>query len=144
MGGNVMFGRQVTLADGDPQGLFERDFEPVEQLVDANLQSRVFMHQRIANQHPRQPPVFLGKAQQQGEHHLYLSQAVFFLGGDLVNDGKEAGFDEFDQPLEHLRLAGEMTIQCRFRDVDPFGQCGGGDFLGSGILQHFCDDLQNL
>ena len=61
-----------------------------------------------------------------------------------VDDGKEARFDELNQPFEHLRLAGEVPIERRFRNIQPGCECGCGDLLAFRILQHLRERLQNL
>jgi hypothetical protein len=48
------------------------------------------------------------------------------------------------QPLEHLRLAGEMAVQGRFGKFQFAGQRGGGDLVAFGLLQHLGQSFQNL
>jgi hypothetical protein len=53
-------------------------------------------------------------------------------------------FDEFDQPLEHLGLAGEVAVQGRFAHVQPSRQGRRSDALGARLLQHRRQRLKNL
>jgi len=57
---------------------------------------------------------------------------------------KNARLDEFDQSFEHLRLAGEMAVQGRFRHGQSGRQCGSGDLFAFRLLQHCGEGLKNL
>ena len=61
----------------------------------------------------------------------------------LVDQGEHRLLDEIDQPLEHLRLAGEMPVQGRLAHLQPRRQGGGGDALAR-LLQHLRQSLQDL
>ncbi|MCY1310850.1 hypothetical protein D9M70_610870 [compost metagenome] len=110
MRGHVGFRRQAAVGDGDAQRLLQRRFDAVVDVVDAFLQAVVFRDQGVAGQHPRHPLVAFREGQQHGYRLMGLGQAVGLGGGDLVHQREDAGFDEFDQPFEHLRLAGEMPV----------------------------------
>jgi hypothetical protein len=45
--------------------------------------------------------------------------------------------DEFDQPFEHLGLAGEVAVERRFRNVKFCSQSGGGDLFTLGDSSMF-------
>ena len=75
---------------------------------------------------------------------LDLGEAVAFVFGNPVDDAEEAGFDEFDQAFEHLRLAGEVPVERGFRAFQLGRQGSGGDFLPLGLLEHAGQRLQNL
>ncbi|MOA23716.1 hypothetical protein D3C78_1443550 [compost metagenome] len=67
-----------------------------------------------------------------------------FGDGDLVHQREDAGLDEFDQPFEHLRLAGEVPVQRGFRYLQARGKGGRGDPGRVRLLQHLGQGLQNL
>ncbi len=73
-----------------------------------------------------------------------LAQAVLFAQRDLVDQAEHGLLDEFDQPLEHLRLAGEVPVERGFGDIQPGGQTGRGDFFATRLLQHAGQRLQDL
>ena len=73
-----------------------------------------------------------------------MLQALLFFVFDPVNDSEQAGFDEPDQPFEHLRLAGEVAIERGFGAFEPGGERGGGDLFTFGCLQHRRQCLQDL
>ena len=129
---------------GDAQRLLDGALDAVEELVDAQLQAFVLVHQRIADKHARHAAVLLGKAEQQREDAFHLLQTILLFGGNLVDQPEHGLFDEFDQAFEHLRLAGEVAIQCCFGQVQPCGQRGRGDLFALGLFQHFGDGLQDL
>src|SRR3989338_9068807 len=62
MSAEIMLGIQRSLRRGHFQTLLEGRFDSVQQLVDAGLQARIFVHQGVAHQHPRQAAVLLRKA----------------------------------------------------------------------------------
>jgi hypothetical protein len=53
-----------ALRGSDLEALLECRLDAVQQLVDPGLQPRVFMHQRVAHQNPRQAAILLREAQQ--------------------------------------------------------------------------------
>ena len=57
---------------------------------------------------------------------------------------EDALLDELDQPLEHLRLAGEVAVQRRLAHFQPGRQRRRGDALGARLLQHGGQRLQDL
>ena len=63
---------------------------------------------------------------------------------DLVDQREHRLFDEFDQSLEHLRLAREVPVQRRLAHLQARRQRGGGDALAVGLLQHRRQGLQDL
>ncbi|KAG1386458.1 hypothetical protein G6F60_014469 [Rhizopus arrhizus] len=67
-----------------------------------------------------------------------------FGDGNLVHQRENAGFDEFDQPFEHLRLAGEVPVERGFRHFQARGQGGCGAAGRMRLLQHLGQCLQNL
>ena len=69
---------------------------------------------------------------------------MLFLAGDLIDQPEQRRFDELDQPLEHLRLAGKVPVKRRFRDRKLGGQRRRGDALALGLLQHLGQRLQDL
>ena len=102
------------------------------------------MHQGIAGEDPGHAPVALGKAQQQVQDQFHLLQAHFLFRRDLVDEAQQAGLDEFDEALEHLGLAGEVTIEGGLGAFEAGGQGGRGDFLALGLFQHGRQGLQYL
>ena len=118
--------RQALLADGIADGLLETGLEPLGHLINATLQARVFADQRVAHQHAGHTGVLLGKGQQHGDNRPQLAQPVRLLGRNLVDQGKNAAFDEVDQPFEHLRLAGKVPVQRGFGHLQPACQCRRG------------------
>ncbi|EKE17903.1 MAG: hypothetical protein ACD_10C00219G0001 [uncultured bacterium] len=104
----------------------------------------MFIDQRITNQHARHAAVFLGEAEEQADDHFDLLEALRFFRRDLIDDAEQTLLNEFDQPFEHLRLAGEMAIKGGLRTVEPGSQCGGGDLFTFGHFEHAGQGLQNL
>src|SRR6185295_8563248 len=128
----------------DPQRLAKRGLELLDELVDPRLQALVLVHERIADQHARHPLVLFGKAQQHDHRLLGLGRAVFRLGLDLVHEREHRRFDELDQTLEHLRLAGEMPVERSLRHVELCSERGGRDLLATRRLEHRRKRLQDL
>jgi hypothetical protein len=60
-------------------------------------------------------PGLLAAKEQHLQHRVRLRHAVGLALGDLVDQAEDARLDELDQALEHLRLAGEVAVQRRFR-----------------------------
>jgi hypothetical protein len=73
-----------------------------------------------------------------------LQQAVVLLLGNPVDQAEHGRFDKFDQPLEHLRLAGEMAVQRRLGELQLARQRSGGNPVALGLFQHFGQCLQYL
>jgi len=71
-------------------------------------------------------------------------QAVFVLRGDLVDQAEDGRLDELDQALEHLRLAREVAVQRRFRDLQPAASAAVGDAIAARLLQHRSQRLEDL
>src|SRR6185295_5895286 len=88
--------------------------------------------------------VLLSEAEQDADDCLELPQAALFLAGDLVDEREQRLLDEFDQPLEHLRLAAKMTVERGLRNVEAGREGGGGDPLAGRMLQHLRQRLQDL
>ena len=136
--------RELFLRRGDAQRLLDRGFDLVVQQVDARLQALVLIDQRVADQNARHAAVALGEAEEQGEDLLDLPQTLCFLRFNAVDDAEQARFDELDQAVEHLRLAGEVAIERGFGTIEPSGEGGGRDLLAFGCLQHPGQRLQDL
>lgn len=100
--------------------------------IHALVQAVVFKHQRIAHHDARHARIALGKLQQHGEHAAQFVRRFVRSLGDLIEQTEHTGFDEFDQALEHLRLAGEMAVERGFADLELGGQCRGGDPIEPG------------
>ena len=121
-------------------------------LVHALLQAFMLKHQRITHHHPHHAGVAFTKLQQQRDDAAGLAQPYFcrLVGGrhvtpgDLLHEREHGLLDEVDEPLEHLRLAGEMAVQRRFTHRQTRGQCGRSDALGAGLFQHGRQRLQDL
>ena len=62
----------------------------------------------------------------------------------LVDQREDARLDELDQPFEHLRFAGEVSVQGRFAHRKLGGQRGGGHTLAARLLEHAGQRLQDL
>src|SRR5262249_44388240 len=75
---------------------------------------------------------------------LGLAAAVGFVGGDLVGEREDRALDELDQPLVHLRLGREVTVERRLRDAQLLGQRSGRDLSPLRLLEHLCQRLQAL
>ena len=69
---------------------------------------------------------------------------MLFTVTDLVDQAEDRGLDEFNQALEHLRLAGEMAVQRGFGDIKARRQRSRGDPVPLGVLQHGSQCLQYL
>ncbi len=102
------------VAGGDPEALLDRRFDALDKLVDALLQPLVLVDQRIADQYPCHALVGLGELQQHRHDRAHLPQPRRFAGADLVDQAEYRGFDELDEALEHLGLAGEVAIERGF------------------------------
>src|SRR5207253_4246057 len=75
---------------------------------------------------------------------LHLRVGAGLALDHLVDEREDALLDELDQPLEHLRLAREVAIERRFRDVEARGERCGGDAIGTRLLQHRRQRLEDL
>ena len=64
--------------------------------------------------------------------------------GDMVDQGEHRLLDELDQALEHLRLAGEMPVERGLADTEAGRQSCRRDALGTRLLQHLGQRLQDL
>ena len=97
------------------------------------------------------PGIFLSKLNQHGRSarpgarplRLPIVQPGLALL-DLTGEGEDRLLDEFNQALEHLRLAGKVAVQRRFADLQPRRQRGRGDALATGLFQHGGQRLQDL
>eukprot|EP01136_Pigoraptor_vietnamica_P032189 Opistho-1_new@93748 len=127
------------------QHLAQRGLDLVEELVHALLQTLVLEHQRIADHDARHTGVALGELHEQHEDagRLLAAGGTFALE-DLVDQREDALLDEVDEALEHLGLAREVAVQGRLAHLEPRGQRGGGDPLGTRLLQHGGQRLQDL
>lgn len=121
-------------------------------LVHALLQAFMLKHQRITHHHPHHAGVAFAKLQQQRDDAAGLAQSHFgrLVGGrhvtpgDLLHQRENGLLDEVNEPFEHLRLAGEMAVQRRLAHRQPRGERSRGDALGTRLLQHLGQHLQNL
>ena len=91
-------------------------------LVDALLQTFVLIHQRVAGQHTRHAAVLLREIKQHRHDRLDLLYAAFLFLSDLVDQSENSLFDELNQALEHLGLAGEVAVQRGFGKLQPCRQ----------------------
>jgi hypothetical protein len=73
-----------------------------------------------------------------------LRDAVGRFGRNAVDEREQSRFDEFDQPLEHLRLAGEMAVQRGLGDFEAARKRGGRDLFAARRFQHGGQRLQDL
>ena len=68
------------------------------------------------------------------------------VSAGLLGDGRHAReqcvLDELDQAFDHLRLAGEVSIQGGLRQTNLLSEFGGGDFAAGVGLQHARQRLQ--
>jgi len=144
LGRGVELALRLVLADGEAQRLLDGRLQSVVQLVDAKLQPFVFMHQRIADQHPGHATIFLREREQHRNQAFELLQPARLLGADLVRQREDRLLDELDQPFEHLCLAREMSVERRLGDIEPGRECRCGDLLRRGPLEHLGQVLQDL
>src|SRR5262245_20720950 len=75
---------------------------------------------------------------------MQLLEPIRLFGGDLVDEPEQARLDELDEALVHLRLALEMTIECRLRNVELRRERGGRELLPLRVLQHLRQCVQDL
>ncbi|BDC26069.1 hypothetical protein NB2BOR_A03600 [Bordetella parapertussis] len=144
MGRDIGVGRQCAVGHRHPQALLERGLDAVVDVVDALLQPVVLGHQRVAGQYAGDAAIALGERQQHGDGLARLAHAIGLGDGDLVDHREDAGFDELDQPFEHLRLAGEMAVQGGLGHLHARGQGRGGDACGVRLFEHLRKRMQDL
>jgi len=113
-------------------GLAQGRLQSIEKLVHARVQPLVLMHQRIAHHDPAHARVLLGELQHRRDDASDLRSWIGFALDDLVGQREQAVFDEADEALEHLRLAGEVTVERGLADIELGGQGCGGDAFGGG------------
>ena len=141
---HVHVGGDLLLRHAEAQRLLEHRLEAVVELVDAGLQLRVLVDQRVADQHAGHAAVLLREGEQHADHGLDLAHAALLLGRDPVDQREHRLLDELDQPLEHLRLAAKVAVERRLGDLEARGERRRGDSLPGGILQHLRQRLQDL
>ena len=108
------------------------------------MQAVVFKHQSVTHHHAGHAGVFLAELQHHRHEAATSYSGISLAFGNLVNKGKNALLDELDQAFKHLRLAGEVAIKRGLAHLQPGGQGRRGDALGTGLLQHGGQGLQNL
>ena len=72
-------------------------FHPVQELIHPGLQTGVFVHQCLADEHPGHAPVFLREGQQQLGHGPHLLNSLGFFRVDAVDEAEQGLFDELDE-----------------------------------------------
>jgi hypothetical protein len=126
------------------QALPQLRLDTLEELVHARDQALVLEHQRIAHHHPRHAGILLAELEQHRHHPVHLHGSARLALDDLVDEREHALLDEFDKALEHLRLAGEVTVERGLGDIELGREGCGGDALGAGLLQHRRQHLEDL
>ncbi len=90
--------------------------ESIENLTHPGAQSFGFSLKSVTDEEPRKARVFFSKRKQQPKYRATLTDGIEFLRTiprgmlDTVDAGKQAILDKLDQTLEHLRLAGKVSI----------------------------------
>src|SRR5689334_5562791 len=102
------------------------------------------MHERVPDQHARHTAVLLGEAEQHAHDRLELPRAALLLARDFVDKREKRLLYEFDQAFEHLRFAGEVAIERRFRYFQLLGKRSRRYLFRRGPLEHPRKRLQNL
>ena len=126
------------------EGLTQLRLHLVKQQIDALLQAFVLQHQRVANHHAAHARVFLGELQQQGHDPARLHGACGLTVCHLPDQADHGLVDKINQSFKHLRLAGKVAVQSRFAHANLGSQTGRGHALGTRLLQHGGQGLQNL
>ena len=75
------------------------------------VQAFGFPGQRVAGQDAGNARVALGEGQQQGEHLLAAPCGGALLVEDHTDTTEQGLLDKLDDSFEHLRLAGEVTVE---------------------------------
>ncbi len=127
-----------------PQYLLDLGLQLVEQDADAIPQPVVFTQQGIAIEDAGDARVALGEYQQQLQDMVAAGHGVFLFRHDEIDPWQQGILDKVDQPLEHPRLAGKMSIEGGLRDTDLCCQASRGDTLTRTGFQHVGERLQDL
>src|SRR3990167_7095878 len=126
------------------QVLAQSRFDLVEEQVHALLQALVFVHQRVAHHDACHAGVLLTKLQQQGHELARTRHGIGLSFTQLVDQTEHRLLDELDQALKHLRLAGEVAVERGLAHIQSCRQRGRGDALGTRLLQHGGQRVQDL
>ena len=81
---------------------------------DPLLQAFILCHKGMSRQKSCQASIAFCKSQQHHGDLVGLLSTVVFVSRDLIDQVKHGGLDEIKQTLEHLCLAGEMSIKRGF------------------------------
>jgi hypothetical protein len=84
------------------QDLTQAEFNAIKKLIHALLQALVLVHQGIAHHDAGHAGVALAELQHQRHDATRLGGSIAIALGHLVDQGKDALFDEVDQALKHL------------------------------------------
>jgi hypothetical protein len=103
-----------------------------------------FSDQGLAGHHAHHAGVLFCEREQHLQELAALALAVGLVLGDAVGKREHRAFDEFDEPLVHLRLGGEVPIERSFGDVQLRRERGRGDALPLGRLEHLRERFEDL
>ena len=84
------------------------------------------------------------KAEQKIQHQLAALARSILVLKDQRNALKQAVFNELDQALEHLGLAGKMPIQRGLGHTHTLGQPCRGDAITRAVLKHLGQCFENM
>ena len=137
-------GPQALAQFGFTQHLAQLRLHPFHDLIDALAQALRFAGQRFADEQAADTRVVFRKAEQKIQHQLAALARSILVLKDQRNALKQAVFNELDQALEHLGLAGKMPIQRGLGHTHTLGQPCRGDAIARAVLKHLGQCFENM